>query len=212
VGAARPDHGLEHPRLVVEAELQESGGGGDAGPRPRTLRVAIGAPAGSSGSFARAGDDGTVFVVARRLETAADRWLFDRTALLADAAHVTRVTLTAEGGKKLSLTSSEGAFHVEGAAGDPVANAKAAAVREAVGDLFAEGAVSVGAAEKGEGLDKPVLVMEAEVAGRPMRVRFGAADTLKGVAVYYARRDGVDATYAVAQTRVRPLLDAVGGR
>lgn len=215
VGAARPEHGLDRPRLVIEADIGDDLGdagdaGRDAGRGRHTLRVALGAPAGATGSFARAGDDAAVFIAPRRLETAADRWLLDRTQLVTVTTQVSRVTLTAAGGRQLVLEASGGAFRVAGAGADPVASARAASVRDALGDLVAEGAVSVGAPEAREGLDKPALTLEVVVGGKPMRVRFGAVDALHGTGVVYARRDGIDATYAVAEAKVRPLREAVG--
>lgn len=209
VGPARPDHGLDHPRLVVELDL---GGDAGAGKERRPLTVALGAPAGSGGSFARAGDDPTVFVVSRRIEDTADRWMIDRTTLVTEVSRVTHVTLTAPGGKRVTLEASGGAFHVAGAAADPAANARAAAVRDALADLVAEGTTSVGRPDPGEGFDHPALEISLEVAGKPVKIRFGAGDTRKGTRVFYARREGVDATFAVAQARVRPLLDAAGVR
>jgi hypothetical protein len=203
---ARPEHGLTSPRLVVTATLNDETDGGKA----PTLSAAVGAPAGGAGSFARAGDDPAVFVASRRLEDAANRWLIDRTALVSEVSRVTRVTLTAPGGKRAVLEASGGAFHVAGAAADPVANAQAAAVREALADLVAEATVSVGRPEKPEGLDKPSLEAAVEIAGKTVRIRFGAGDSWKGTSVVYARKDGVDATFAVAQAKVRPLFAAAG--
>jgi hypothetical protein len=36
---------------------------------------------------------------------------------------------------------------------------------------------------------------------------FGAADSLRGLSVRYARRQGVDATFAIARSKVRALDD-----
>lgn len=206
IGAARPEHGLGSPRLTVEADLD-----GDAG--ARTLRVQLGAPAGGSGStsFARAGDDPAVFVATRRIEEAADRWLVDRTALVTEVSRVRRVTLTAPGAKKTVIEASGGAFHVAGAPADPVANTRAAAVREALADLVAEAATTVGKPPPHEGLDKPALEVAIEMEKSTVTLRFGAGDTWKGTTIYYARRSGVDATFAVAQAKVRPLIEAAGG-
>jgi hypothetical protein len=200
VGAARPEHGLDRPRLTLEAEV-----GGDDGRGKRTIRVALGAPAGK-GSFARAGDDPSVFVVSARLEAAADRWLLDRTLLPPDVSEVKRVTLTAAGGKKLVLEGSGGALQIQG---DPAATARAAAVREALGDLASEGVVSVGPPLATQGLDKPTLLLEVVWPDRTVRIRFGAGDVLRGTHIHYARREGALATYAVAQGKLLPLLEAV---
>jgi hypothetical protein len=46
----------------------------------------------------------------------------------------------------------------------------------------------------------------------PVRLRFGAADSFKGTSVVYVRRDGVAATWAVTQGKVRALQDALEGK
>ena len=50
--------------------------------------------------------------------------------------------------------------------------------------------------------------------GRPGALRrftlvFGGHDTFGNLRVYLARREGIAATFAVTEARVRPLLDAL---
>ncbi len=201
VGAVRPEFGLDRPRITVSAEV----GSGQAA---HTVEIALGAPTGL-GSFARLAGDPAVFVAPRRLEAAADRWILDRAALLVDAERITRVTLVAEGGKRVVLEAHAGALQVVGAAADAASTARAAAVRDALGDLLAEGVVSVGPPDKAQGFDKPVLAVSVELGGKRLELRFGAGDSFRGSRVYYARRDGFAATFAVAQAHVKPLLEAV---
>ena len=165
VGAARPEHGLDHPRLTLAVEV-------GSGKAARTVEVTLGAPSGA-GSFARVLGDPAVFVASHTLEAAADRWLLDRTALLPDVQRLTRVTLEAEGGKKLVLEQTGGALHAVSDPGDPTSAARAAQVRDALGDLVAEGAVSVGPPLPAQGLDRPALL----VLGRagPEAPRAGAS-------------------------------------
>jgi hypothetical protein len=206
VGTVRPEHGLDRPRLVIAADV-------GAGATARSVEVDLGAPAGGGGSFARVAGDPTVFVAPRRLETAADRWMLDRTALLADVERMTRVTLAADDGKKLVLERSagEGALHVVGAAAGPEATARAASVRDALGDLVADGAVSVGPALPAQGLAKPALRVTVEQDGKRLELSFGAGDAFHGTGVFYVRREGFAATFVVARARVLPLLEAVKG-
>jgi hypothetical protein len=204
VGKARPEHGLDKPRMTIAADLGEEGGA------KHTIEVSIGA-ATDGGSFARAGDDPAVFVAPEALAAAADRWLVDRGAMTVDMGKATRVTLEPAGGKKVVLEQTGGALHFAGAAADAAATARAAAVREALVDMTALGAVSAGAPGKGEGLDRPALVLTVDLdGGKPRRFRFGARDDFHGSPAYDARRDGVDATFAVAEALVRPLLEAAG--
>jgi hypothetical protein len=202
VGAALPEHGLDRPRLTIAATMA-------SGKATRTVEVSLGAPA-ASGYFGRTVGDATVFVAPHRLEEAANRWMLDRAALLVDIERSTRVTLAGSGGKKLVLEQTAGALHVvSGASADPTSAAMAAAVRSALGDLVADGAVTIGAPLPAQGFDNPALVVTVAQGGRRVELRFGAGDSFHGSAVYYARREGIGATFAVARSRVQPLLDAV---
>ncbi len=214
IGADTGAYGLDRPRLVLEAEID---GGKDGGPG-RSIRVALGAPS-TSGSFARAGSDPTVFLAPRALEEAADRWLLDRTTTAVAPETLARATLTGEGGKRLVIERSGDALRVAGVPASPVSTARAATIRDALSELTAEGAVSVGPAEKTQGFDKPrldVLIERAAVGTSdkvpPVYLRFGAADSFKGTSVVYVRRDGVAATWAVAWGKVRALQDALDGK
>ncbi|UQA54930.1 DUF4340 domain-containing protein [Polyangium aurulentum] len=210
-------YGLARPRMTIEAELAAAG---DAG--ARSITIEIGAPS-AGGSFARKSGDDAVFLVGKKLESAAGRWLLDRAPFSIDAGEIARATIaTGDGKKKLVLERSGGALRIAGGAAD----AQAAALRDALTDLVPEGAVSVGEKpRKDEGLDPPAVVITVErdkldpttgVAagaidpGRTLRISLGRGDVVRGTAVVYARLAGVDATYAVAGAKVRPLLDAVG--
>ena len=213
IGADTGAYGLDHPRLVIEAEVD---GPKDGGPG-RSIRVALGAPS-TSGSFARAGADPTVFLAPRSLEEAASRWLLDRTTTAVAPETLARATLTSEGGKRLVIERSGDALRVAGVPSDPVSTARAATIRDALSELTAEGAVSVGPPEKTQGFDKPRLdvVIERAAVGTsdkvpPIHLRFGASDSFKGTSVVYVRLDGVAATWAVAQGEGRALRDALGG-
>jgi Domain of unknown function (DUF4340) len=215
IGAKEPSFGLDAPRLVIEAEL---GDRPDAGARGRSLRVAIGAPS-ASGSFAQAGGDDAVFLAPHALEEAADRWLLDRTLTRVAPETIARATITADRGKAVTIERSGEVLQIAGAPASPVSSARAATIRDALADLMAEGAVGIGPPDKRWGFDKPSLDVLVERAGvgtsakvPPVHLRFGAADAFQGTRVYYARRDGVDATFAIAQERVRPLLDAASGK
>lgn len=205
-GHAAATHGLSSPRVVVEAGVDDDSAPGGR----RTLRLLLGNPT-SGGSFGRVGDDRAVFVVGRPVELAATRLWLDRGALRVEPAEVSRVVVSAEGARKpLTVTRSGDVWRVEGEP-DATAGTKAAAIRDALDDLTAEGAVSVGAAERAQGLDRPRLSLRIERTGKPpARITLGAGDSYRGGAVVYARRDGIEATFAVARSRVRPLFDAVG--
>jgi hypothetical protein len=199
VGPTGKEHGLDPPRITIEAEV--------TGKRP--IRLLLGAPT-DDGSFARLGDDPTVFVAPRGVETSASRWLLDRSIFRVEPASITRATLAGEGGRRVVIEQQGGALRVAGGANDAASAAKAAAIRDALGDLTAEGAISIGPPEKAQGLDRPALeiAIEREGPSAPIRIRVGAGDVFEGTRIHYARREGVDATYAIAQSKIRPLIEA----
>lgn len=212
--------GLATPRVVVDAVIGDEGDG-----KPRKARIVLGAPT-ADGAFARL-DGGPVFAAPRLFEETATRWLADRNALLFVPADLARVTLEADGGKKKLVIErvASGAWQTTGpGAESPNSAERAAAVREAFSQLLPEGAVTVGKAEPRQGVGKPRLTVTLEllpgkaavgapapVDGKPLVTRLfvGAADAWQGTSVVYVRREGVEATYAVARARVQPLLDAL---
>ena len=83
-------------------------------------------------------------------------------------------------------------------------------MRDGLDDLVALTAVTIGDAKKEEGLDSPVLTIDVTPdEGRPYRLVVGAADVRDGASIHYARRSDVGATFAVAPSGVRALLEAV---
>ncbi|WP_437970244.1 DUF4340 domain-containing protein [Sorangium sp. So ce260] len=224
---AGQSYGLGAPRLVVEAELTPPPeGAGASGAAARAARVALGAHAGP-GSFARAGDGAAVFVAPPSLEAAAGRLLLRRDVFLVAPQDIARVTLAPRDGKPVVLEGSPHRFTIAGAADEASAAATAARVRDALADLRAEGAVALGQPERHHGLSPPRLRVTIELGRQaaptgeggatPPRlpegsftIAIGAGDAFRGTNVFYARRDGVSAVYAIAQSRVRPLLEAAG--
>jgi hypothetical protein len=89
-------------------------------------------------------------------------------------------------------------------------------IREAFLQMRAEGAVRVGDVQEGEGLAKPLLeVLVQRVPGHEERSKdihliFGRADVWRNMNIYYARREGIPATFALAASRLKPVLRALG--
>ncbi|MBK9259338.1 MAG: DUF4340 domain-containing protein [Polyangiaceae bacterium] len=204
--------GLDKPRIVIDADI----GSGDAG--ARNIRVLIGAPT-TSGSFARIAGDDAVFVAPRAVEAVANQWLLDRAVFSLDLGDIVKVTVasTDKGKKPLVLERVGDALRI---VGDPSATARAAELRDALGELAPDVAVSVGAPRKEQGLDPPALTVTIERARRDdgssspvvdpqrtVRFLFGSTDVHRGREIVYARRDGVDATYVIPQSKARVFYD-----
>lgn len=202
--------GLDRPRFTLEITLGED----DAGPG-KTVRVELGAVT-RDGVFARTGDDPAVFVAPRQLEEAAGMWLFDRQALVVDEGALVRVEAVSNGEGHPSIVAERAGDAWTSGSGPAVA----ATLRSAVTGLVTEGVVAIGRPDRSFGLDEPRLVLtvlaEPEQGApkgsprRKMRIAFGAGDSFRGTSVVYARRDDVDATFAVAFGKVRALFEAAG--
>jgi hypothetical protein len=85
------------------------------------------------------------------------------------------------------------------------------AATQALADFHAESALHLGNPAPEEGFEKPLLEVAATLTrpdGEERRVsyRVGAGDAWRNMSIYYVRLDGQPATYAVARSRVAPLL------
>ena len=144
----------------------------------------------------------------KSFEISVERWLLDRTVFMIEPSTLTRVVLK-KGGKRLTFEQAGGVFKTTSSQ-NPEASARAAEVRDALSDLLADGAVSIGPAAKGQGFDKPLLDVTIERSGTgSLHFTVGDGDSFRGIDVFYARRDGVDATYAIARSKILPLIDAL---
>jgi Domain of unknown function (DUF4340) len=180
-------YGLERPRGRVRIDVEP----GDAG-APR-IEIALGA-ATSGGVFAQKLGDPAVFVLPQATLRTLETWTIDRSYLALP-----------EGALRIHLATGKSAWALDAQsdAGDRFARVKAAA-----SDLRAEAAVHPGPPRAAEGFGKPQAELAIEgPEGGPIQVTLGAGDVWRGMNVVYARRKGVDATFVVAQSRVRPLLD-----
>jgi len=212
--AAKDDgsFGLDKPRITVDADI----GSGDAG--ARSIRLLIGAPT-TTGSFARIDGDDAVFIVPKIVETVTSQWLLDRAVFSFDVGDIVKVTVTPNDKKRkpLVLKRVGDALTIEGSS-----NASGAAqLRDALGDLAPDSAISVVAPTKEQGFDPPSFTITIEQAlhtddvhdikadpQRTVRLVFGAKDVFRGRDVVFARRDGIDATYAVARSKAQTFIDA----
>ncbi len=213
--AAKDDgsFGFDKPRIIVDADI----GSGDAG--AHVIRLLVGAPT-TTGSFARIDGDDAVFIVPKVVETVTSQWLLDRAVFSFDVGDIVKVTVTQHDKKRkpLVLKRVGDALNIEGSSD----TSRAAQLRDALGDLAPDAAVSVGAPTKEQGFDPPAFTITIERAlhggdvndlkvdpQRTVRLAFGARDVVRGHDVVFARRDGIDATYVIARSKAHTFIDTL---
>jgi len=196
---------LAPPRATIEIRIEDQLGKPES---ERTVRIALGAR-GDDGTFAQVVGKPEVFLAPPEIEAAAMRPLIDRGAFSVRTADVKRLLVRAGTHAPFELEKRDGAL-LAVVSGSKGALSRASRIRDGLDDLVAITAVAVGDAKKEQGLDAPVLTLEVTpIEGRPYRVVVGAADVLGGSAIHYARRSDVDATFAVAPSGVRTLVEAL---
>ena len=200
--------GPSDPRCTLSVDYAD-----DAGKRSTVLEFGATSREGEGGTYARVAGDPAVFVAPRSLRALAAHWLIDRAGFRASPAQVERVTLEARtaGGAKRAAFVRQGQELVM-ADGKP--SDVAARVSEALASLRAEGVVHTGPARPDEGFTEPALDVRLVRAGDDAgatSVHFvvGHAGVWENERVYFARLDGVNATFAIAEGRLAPLFDAL---
>ncbi len=198
--------GLAAGSTRVSVELSSN----DPKAAPRKLGLILGGPA-PGGFYGRLTSERGVFVVPRAAGLSIESWLVDRSLLMIEPKEVERIELR-RGEQRWVLRRDGERFTVEQGELDA---SRAALIVEQLAVLASEGAVRVGAARPEEGFGKPLLSVDVErlpargERSTPLRLRFGAGDTFRGAAIYYARREGTQATFAVSRGRLQPILDAL---
>ncbi|MBX3184541.1 MAG: DUF4340 domain-containing protein [Polyangiaceae bacterium] len=198
--------GLAAGSTRVSVELTSN----DPKAAPRKLGLIVGSPA-PGGFYGRLTNEQGVFVVPRAAGQIIQSWLVDRSLLMIEPKEVERIELR-RGEQRWVLRRDGERFTVEQGELDA---SRAALIVEQLAVLAVEGTVRVGAARPEEGFGKPVLSVDIErlpargERSTPIRLRFGAGDTFRDAAIYYARREGTQATFAVSRGRLQPILDAL---
>ena len=173
----------------------------------RAVTVRLGAKT-TGGYYAVHDDELSVFVAPAGLARGTQRWLLDRGALLVKLSDVAQVELVKRGRDKPAVVKRQGDRWLAGDDGDALADQTHATLRA----LIAEGVMHLGAATANEGVDDPLLTMTITLttpSSEPVRIVVGRAEIWNDARVFYVRRADVDATFGVAQSRLRPLIDAL---
>jgi hypothetical protein len=173
-------------------------GGGDAS--PQRIDLLLGGEAGAEaggGYYARRSDDPAVFVVPAVVRALAARPVVDRRRFSIDPSRLVALSVTVDGAKHAAALDADAA----------------APLADAFAGWSAYAALHVGRADVGEGMDHPTLVVDATSRGDAgavdTRLTVGAATQVDGVQGYFARADGVNATFIVPKRDVDAVLAVV---
>lgn len=196
--------GLQKPMLALDVTFAK----GDAA--AQTKHITIGAPANGGAYAALAGSPG-VFVVPREALDTFDTLLFDRSVFMLHPATADRVVLAADS-QRVTLYREGHEWLQQGT--PALSRGRIQQIIDALSSLRAEAAVHSGPARKLEGLQDPALSVVVQAAGdggakRQLRWRVGAGDSWRDMSIYYARVDGISATYVIARSKVQQILDAL---
>lgn len=172
----------------------------DAG--DRFVDVAFGGRA-ERGYFAKTQDAGPVGVVSADLRPLFGRALVDRSVFRVDDAMLAEAALS-RGGKTFVVRNT--GEHAELVPASPKATGRDLVL--AIARLRAVDVAHLGPATAAEGFATPALEVRVTRKGETVGERFllGTAIIRQDRRVRFARRDGVDATYVVAEEDVRPLF------
>jgi Domain of unknown function (DUF4340) len=181
--------GLAEPRAKYELELE----GG-------VIRVETGR-ATSGGVFARRTDREGVFVLPKAAERTLETWAVDRSYFMVDPNDVRQIRID-RGADHLRLEPAGPGAPDAGAAAERFEIA-----RRSIAEARAEGLVHPGAPHKEEGFARPLMTLTIVRASSTIVISIGRGDAFRDTNVFYARRDGIDATFAIAQSKLRPLFD-----
>ena len=191
--------GLATPLCTARVRLE----GTHAGAPEHTLRVGRATPGGYFAALAGAPG---VFVVERGVALRLSTLLVSRAAFMVEPSTLARITLRTP---KHEIVLERRGGELVTKSGDVPASSVADAL-ETLASLRAEAALHTGPARASEGFATPALSVELEPSpglGKRRIYRFGSGDSYRDEVVRNARADGIDATFAVADAKLRPLFD-----
>ena len=182
---AEDGHGLAAPWCVVAIDTTTYVGDEAI---DSSYKVSLGAES-RDGYFAKHDDDQAVFIAPKAMAAAARYWMLDRAALIVEMKDIATMTLRA-GEKSAGIDKQSPAW-------------------KAAGQLFAEGVTHLGAPRDGN-FDEPQLTITLTPrAGDPIELVVGKGDVWRNTTVFYVRKKGLAATFALAQSRLKPLFSAL---
>ena len=198
---AEASFGLRKPTLKCRVTLEVEDGG------TREHELWVGGPT-RGGAYAQLADDPAVFVLPKRALETLETWLLDRSLCVADPSQLLRVQLETPAAR-VELRRDGDTF-VQYSGQVRLESSEIETLVDALGSMRAEAALHVGKPDRTEGFDEPILtvrLMRREGSRRPASWEVGAGDSWRGISVHYVRAEGVNATYVMARSKVRRILD-----
>jgi hypothetical protein len=188
--------GLSHPQLSVQFAFKT-----EANPKiEHTLRVGGDT---ALGVYATLDQNGPVFVLPRTTLDALGTLLVNRSVFSSDPESLNAFALEANGH---TLRFERKGDHLEPTPQGSFPEDRMPDLLEALGNLRAEAGIHTGPAEPAEGMARPTLMLRiSPKIGAPQSITFGAGDSWRETSVFYMRVNGVDATFVIAQSKVRAL-------
>lgn len=191
--------GLQRPAAEARLTLEPKQGRASS----VTLRLGKSLPGGVSASVDTLPG---VFVAPRSLLTTLTTLVLSRAAFSQDSTRLDAIEL-GHGEKRLRLARHGNQFR----ATPELPETTLGSLLEHLANLRAEAAVHTGPALASEGLERPTLTVHTipkAGQGKPTTFRVGALGTFHNGRVFYARAEGIDATFALPEYAVRGLLEA----
>jgi Domain of unknown function (DUF4340) len=181
---------------------------------PYKAGIVYGREAGASGSggyYAHLLGEEAVFLAPKSMRDDAAGLLLDRTGFRVDSAEVDTLTLSGGGAKVVfhgrdhKLVLADGARSSVSDVGEKVA--------VALDGMHADDVVHLGPPRPAEGFKSPSLDVRIKTRGdagvKEVHFVVGDAAIIAKERMFYARLDGVDATFALARDRIGDLLSAL---
>jgi hypothetical protein len=154
--------------------------------------------------FARRTDRDGIFVLSKATERTLETWAVDRSYFMVDPGDVRQIRID-RASRHLTLEPARPGARDAGTA------ERFEIARRILSEARTEGLVHPGAPRGDEGFDKPLMTITVQRGTSSIGFTIGRGDAWRETNVFYARRDGVDATFALAQSKVRPLFDLSEG-
>lgn len=197
--------GFSAPSAVIEVERAPKPG--DAGAEPSAFVVELGSLTADGGVHARVRGRDPVCVLPLGARDVLLRAPVDGKNVGFDPTVTPKIELRAAGRSRtiaFDPTNKSWGWSGDAGASEELARKLADSVRA----LSAYGLVHLGPEKPDEGLATPKLVLEGfDGTSAKKKIAFGAVGKFEDATVYYARIDGVDATWAVLKADVDRILE-----